>query len=383
MWPNFKRALFSTWPGSSFETSVREAARTSQVSVPCRWRDMRPVVGSWVLCRRQYRSFDLENLPADRSKTSIERAAQPSGTKPEMVTLMAGMTKSAAMASISFSALDIFLVLGIPREQIRIILIILALRPTSGIPKGYYMCRRYFQTYTDVPRSHSRIAEVVDWCGAHRLQLNASKTDLLWYGSSAALQSLSSSEKNIVVGGDTIVPADVVRDLGVRLWAEHVCSHRQDHANMFLPHPASTTDSSLTRAWRHSKTRFRVRHLAAGLRQRCACWTPAVNDRTTAACAERCCSSGARSSTTRPCHCSTQLPLQHELSTNSAHWCTSRSLETPRHTLLMRQPMSDLDRLTYAFRVAAPRLWNELPPDIRKSSTLATFKKHLKTFFIL
>jgi len=33
-----------------------------------------------------------------------------------------------------------------------------------------------------------------------------------------------------------------------------------------------------------------------------------------------------------------------------------------------------------AFRVAATRLWNELPPDIRKSSTLATFKKHLKTF---
>jgi len=33
-----------------------------------------------------------------------------------------------------------------------------------------------------------------------------------------------------------------------------------------------------------------------------------------------------------------------------------------------------------AFRVAAPWLWNELPPDIRKSSTLATFKKHFKTF---
>jgi len=35
-----------------------------------------------------------------------------------------------------------------------------------------------------------------------------------------------------------------------------------------------------------------------------------------------------------------------------------------------------------AFRVAAPWLWNELPPDIRKSSTLATFKKHLKTFIL-
>ena len=33
-----------------------------------------------------------------------------------------------------------------------------------------------------------------------------------------------------------------------------------------------------------------------------------------------------------------------------------------------------------AFRVAAPRLGNELPSDIRKASTLATFKKHLKTF---
>ena len=33
-----------------------------------------------------------------------------------------------------------------------------------------------------------------------------------------------------------------------------------------------------------------------------------------------------------------------------------------------------------AFRVATLRLWNELPSDIRKASTLATFKEHLKTF---
>ena len=30
-----------------------------------------------------------------------------------------------------------------------------------------------------------------------------------------------------------------------------------------------------------------------------------------------------------------------------------------------------------AFRVAAPRLWNELPSDIRKASTLATFRNIL------
>jgi len=54
------------------------------------------------------------------------------------------------------------------------------------------------QTYTSVPRSQNAtaapqlqncIAEVVDWCGARGLQLNAGKTDLLWYGSSTALQS--------------------------------------------------------------------------------------------------------------------------------------------------------------------------------------------------
>jgi len=34
------------------------------------------------------------------------------------------------------------------------------------------------------------------------------------------------------------------------------------------------------------------------------------------------------------------------------------------------------------FSVAAPRLWNELSSDVRKAFkfTLATFKKHLKTF---
>ena len=43
-------------------------------------------------------------------------------------------------------------------------------------------------------------------------------------------------------------------------------------------------------------------------------------------------------------------------------------------------PRTSLKLGECAFRVAAPRLWNELPSDIRKASILATFKKHLKTF---
>jgi len=103
--------------------------------------------------------------------------------------------------------------------------------------------------------------------------------------------------------------------------------------------------------------------------------------------------------------CSSPCQVSHimiSISINCAYWCTSRSLETPWHTLMTCcSPVSDLDRPTQlrsaskgdlvvprtrlklgerAFRVAAPWLWNELPPDIRKLSTLATFKKHLKTF---
>ena len=58
-----------------------------------------------------------------------------------------------------------------------------------------------------------------------------------------------------------------------------------------------------------------------------------------------------------------------------------------RQTILRSASKGDLvvprTRLKFgerAFRVAAPRLWNERPSDIRKASTLATFKKHLKTF---
>ena len=67
----------------------------------------------------------------------------------------------------------------------------------------------------------------------------------------------------------------------------------------------------------------------------------------------------------------------------------------------MLQPVSGLDRQTIlrsaskddlvvphtklkfgerVFRVAAPQLWNELPSDIRKASTLATFKNILRHF---
>ena len=58
-----------------------------------------------------------------------------------------------------------------------------------------------------------------------------------------------------------------------------------------------------------------------------------------------------------------------------------------RHVTLRSDTNNDLvvprARLRFgerAFSVAAPRLWNSLPVDIRNAATLYTFKKKLKTF---
>jgi hypothetical protein len=59
------------------------------------------------------------------------------------------------------------------------------------------------------------LADVNDWCGSKRLQLNTKKTEVLWFGSATNLSKLSSADKVIQVGPDIISLSNVVRDLGV------------------------------------------------------------------------------------------------------------------------------------------------------------------------
>ena len=274
------------------------------------------------------------------------------------------------------------------------------------------------QTYTSVPRSQSAtvapqlqncIAEVVDWCGARGLQLNAGKTDLLWYGSSTALQSLSSSEKDVVVGDATIVSADAaIRDLGVQFDCELSMS----------AHIAKTTQTCFFHIRRLRQIRRLLgRDVAAKLVSAfvisrldyCNAVLAGLPESTIAP-LQRVLNSAAR----------LVLGLRPRDHVTAAlidlHWlpvaariefklCTlvyqSVTGNAPTYIDDMLQPVSGLDRQTIlrsaskgdlvvprtrlkfgerAFRVAAPRLWNELPSDIKKASTLATFKKHLKTF---
>ena len=58
--------------------------------------------------------------------------------------------------------------------------------------------------------------DVHGWCSSRRLQLNATKTELIWFGSASNIRHLSPTDCTITVdNAATIEPTHVVRDLGV------------------------------------------------------------------------------------------------------------------------------------------------------------------------
>ena len=61
--------------------------------------------------------------------------------------------------------------------------------------------------------------------------------------------------------------------------------------------------------------------------------------------------------------------LQHHQPARSLRSSSSHQLSVLRHNI------------TFAFRFSAPRVWNSLPVSIRKSQSLPTFRRHLKTFY--
>ena len=59
------------------------------------------------------------------------------------------------------------------------------------------------------------VTDVGSWCVSRRLQLNASKTELIWFGMPTSLSKLDPNDMKLHAGSVTIEPSDVVRDLGV------------------------------------------------------------------------------------------------------------------------------------------------------------------------
>ena len=80
----------------------------------------------------------------------------------------------------------------------------------------YDSCRP--QDVSGVRDRLSRCAtDVSCWCASRRLQLNATKTEAVWFGTRRNLDRLHDQDRHVQIDSEIISPVTVVRDLGVYL----------------------------------------------------------------------------------------------------------------------------------------------------------------------
>jgi hypothetical protein len=93
----------------------------------------------------------------------------------------------------------------------------------------YYLYAVNKQAYVHIPVSELQSAQNVlqvctanvgQWCASRRLQLNASKTELIWFGLRQHLAEIPSNDLLLSVKSGIIHPVNFVRDLGVLLDSE-------------------------------------------------------------------------------------------------------------------------------------------------------------------
>ena len=74
-------------------------------------------------------------------------------------------------------------------------------------------------------RLQNSIEAIQVWCNSRRLQLNPTKTELIWFGSKTNLKKIADLNLNLYIGLDIIKPVNVVRDLGVYMDSELSMKH--------------------------------------------------------------------------------------------------------------------------------------------------------------
>jgi len=64
------------------------------------------------------------------------------------------------------------------------------------------------------------ISDIISWCASHRLQLNATKMEPIWFGSLQMLEKLTDSDLTLDTGTTVIHPVKSIHDLGIHLDSE-------------------------------------------------------------------------------------------------------------------------------------------------------------------
>jgi hypothetical protein len=67
---------------------------------------------------------------------------------------------------------------------------------------------------------HECIIDVQSWCSSKRLQLNAGKTEITWFGTTTNLRRLNVDDQRITINSTIIEPSSVIRDLSIYFDAE-------------------------------------------------------------------------------------------------------------------------------------------------------------------
>ena len=85
-------------------------------------------------------------------------------------------------------------------------------------------------TINDIPSVATRLQNCIEviqvWCNSRRLQLNPTKTELIWFGRSKTnSKKIADLDLNLYIRPDIIKPVNVVRDLGVYLDSELSMEH--------------------------------------------------------------------------------------------------------------------------------------------------------------
>ncbi|XP_072039433.1 uncharacterized protein [Amphiura filiformis] len=255
-----------------------------------------------------------------------------------------------------------------------------------------------------VDRLQNCILELSNWMKSNNLKLNMDKTEFIIFGSPHNINFVSSS-LHLMVGDTVIKPATSVRNLGVKLDSplsmnDHVsglcqtlnfqlrniarvrrfldtdsCHHiiralilsRLDYGNSLL---AGTTNINLSKLQRIQNRAVR---LIYGLKRRDHI-TPYIMDLHWLPIRERV----NFKILTIIYQCVNDIaPLYLQSGIHS--YTTSRHLRSSMDTTRLSIPPTIKLAGDNAFTSFGPRIWNNLPCNIREAQTLASFKKLLKT----
>ena len=253
------------------------------------------------------------------------------------------------------------------------------------------------------------VGQIQDWCTSKRLQLNADKTEIIWFGSKANLAKLKADKLCLHLGSVDIRPSNVVQDLGVWLdseliMREHIsrtayscffhlrrlrqlrdvvcCSTMQqllsafvlsrlDYCNAVLSELPSTTLDPMRRSSQCCSPSRRWS------------WSSRPNDRTN------------EEAPLVANHIPYQFQVMSTMYAAVTGQCPQyiRDIVHPLSTLPGRNRLRadasgqfDIPRTRTvfgerAFSVAGPREWNTLPQDITDITNREAFKRALKTYY--